>query len=102
MPHSLQFCPGTFISSDHVAAENFRSVSDAAGVARIIYFGALGETQADFSSQLKSRMQVVQVLRSGSARGMNAEKEKNSTTVGRKPEDWKSVPKAWIRAKAPL
>lgn len=63
--HSLQSCPGTFISEDHVAAENFKNAAAASGIGRIIYLGGLSDMRAPVSSHLKKRVQVAQILKSG-------------------------------------
>lgn len=52
---------GDFAERDHRGAENFAAAAAAAGVARIVYLGGLGEG----SKHLDSRHQTAEVLRRG-------------------------------------
>jgi uncharacterized protein YbjT (DUF2867 family) len=54
-----------FERRDRDAAENFVCAAEKAGVRRVIYLGGLGETGDDLSEHLKSRLEVVDILRSG-------------------------------------
>jgi uncharacterized protein YbjT (DUF2867 family) len=65
--HSMMLGPRSFSKSDLQAARNFAEAAQAAGVQRIIYLGGLGERQADLSEHLRNRMEVAEMLRSGSA-----------------------------------
>jgi uncharacterized protein YbjT (DUF2867 family) len=56
-----------FVQRDRDAAENFVRAADRAGVKRIIYLGGLGETGDGLSKHLASRMEVGDILSSGSA-----------------------------------
>jgi uncharacterized protein YbjT (DUF2867 family) len=53
-----------FHERDLRAAANFAAAASAAGVARIIYLGGLGESSADLSEHLRSRQQTGDALRS--------------------------------------
>lgn len=64
--HSMR--PGTddFSSADRTAAENMARAAEAAGVARIIYLGGLGdEDDPGLSHHLKSRLETGRVLADG-------------------------------------
>jgi uncharacterized protein YbjT (DUF2867 family) len=55
-----------FADRDRRAAENFRDAADAAGVARVVYLGGLGEEGEELSHHLESRREVERVLAEGS------------------------------------
>ncbi len=63
--HSLLLGPRKFESADIQAAINFRKAAEARGVKRIIYLGALGDTQAPLSAHLRSRIRVAEELSRG-------------------------------------
>ncbi len=65
--HSMMLGPRSFSKSDLEAAHNFARAAEAAGVERIVYLGGLGERQADLSEHLRSRMEVAEILRGGTA-----------------------------------
>jgi len=52
-----------FEEADRAAARNFGEAARAAGVARIIYVGGLGDADARLSPHLRSRQEVGEVLR---------------------------------------
>lgn len=54
---------GSFEQADRQAARNFGMAAKAAGVGRIIYLGALGNTEEALSAHLRSRHEVGDVLR---------------------------------------
>jgi uncharacterized protein YbjT (DUF2867 family) len=54
-----------FERRDRDAAENFVRAAEKAAVRRVIYLGGLGETGDDLSEHLKSRLEVADILRSG-------------------------------------
>jgi len=54
-----------FAARDRRAAENFARAASAAGVARVIYLGGLGEEQDHLSTHLRSRREVERVLATG-------------------------------------
>lgn len=56
--------PGRFDEKDRQGAINFAQAAGAAGVARIIYLGGLGESDSALSTHLHSRQEVGEVLRS--------------------------------------
>ena len=56
-----------FAVRDRVAAKNFISAADKAGVRRVIYLGGLGETGDQLSKHLASRQEVGEILSSGRA-----------------------------------
>jgi uncharacterized protein YbjT (DUF2867 family) len=64
--HSLLLGYKEFESKEIQAAENFRRAAEEAGVARIIYLGALGDTRVSLSPHLRSRIQVAERLGHGS------------------------------------
>ncbi|MDF1744397.1 MAG: SDR family oxidoreductase [Gimesia sp.] len=53
---------GSFEENDRVAARNFAEAARAAGVARIIYLGGLGNEDEELSAHLRSRQEVGQIL----------------------------------------
>jgi uncharacterized protein YbjT (DUF2867 family) len=55
--------PGSFETSDRLAAENFGTAARAAGVQRIIYLGGLAEQTSALSPHLRSRHEVGELLR---------------------------------------
>jgi uncharacterized protein YbjT (DUF2867 family) len=63
--HSMMLGPQSFATSDLVAARNFARCAQQAGVERIVYLGGLGERSSDLSEHLRNRMEVAEVLRSG-------------------------------------
>lgn len=54
-----------FAERDRRAATNFRDAAGAAGVARVVYLGGLGEEGEDLSHHLESRREVEAVLAAG-------------------------------------
>jgi len=64
--HSLLLGPREFESKEIEAAANFRTAAERAGVARILYLGALGDVRASLSPHLRSRMRVAEELGRGS------------------------------------
>jgi uncharacterized protein YbjT (DUF2867 family) len=60
--HSMASGPG-FDERDLTAARQFGLAAAAAGVARIIYLGGLGDPEADLSQHLRSRQQTGDALR---------------------------------------
>lgn len=56
---------GDYSKLDGEAAENFRGAAEQAGVERIIYLGALGESEGALSPHLKSRQATGRALASG-------------------------------------
>ncbi len=65
--HSLLLGPQNFSAADLHAAANFRRAAHAAGTARIIYLGGLGDTRGALSAHLHSRMKVAEALAGGHA-----------------------------------
>jgi uncharacterized protein YbjT (DUF2867 family) len=63
--HAMAGGRAGFERRDRDAAENFVRAAQQAGVRRIIYLGGLGETGDDLSEHLKSRLEVADILRSG-------------------------------------
>lgn len=63
--HSLLLGPKKFESADIQAAVNFRLAAEANDVKRVIYLGALGDTQSLVSPHLKSRIDVAKELQRG-------------------------------------
>jgi uncharacterized protein YbjT (DUF2867 family) len=55
-----------FEDQDRRAAMTMRDAAQDAGLGRIVYLGGLGDQEADLSAHLKSRMEVGQILGSGS------------------------------------
>ncbi len=64
--HSMAAGRAGFERRDRDAAGNFVRAAEQAGVRRVIYLGGLGETGDDLSEHLKSRLEVAEILRSGS------------------------------------
>ncbi len=62
--HSMMSAGGEYAQFDQQLAIAFASAAKAAGVARIIYLGGLGETGADLSEHLSSRRNVEAALAS--------------------------------------
>jgi uncharacterized protein YbjT (DUF2867 family) len=54
-----------YAGKDRKAAERFTEAAGRAGLKRVIYLGALGETHKDLSEHLKSRAAVAEILSSG-------------------------------------
>jgi uncharacterized protein YbjT (DUF2867 family) len=63
--HSMAGGRAGFERRDRQAAEYFRTASEMAGVRRVIYLGGLGETGAELSEHLASRMEVANILKQG-------------------------------------
>ncbi len=63
--HSLMLGGKHFSDADREAAYHFRMAAEKAGVRRILYLGALGDTTGDLSSHLRSRMDVARELQKG-------------------------------------
>ncbi len=63
--HAMAGGRAGFERRDREAAENFVRAAEKAGVRRVIYLGGLGETGDDLSEHLKSRLEVADILRSG-------------------------------------
>jgi uncharacterized protein YbjT (DUF2867 family) len=63
--HAMAGGRAGFERRDRDAAGNFVRAADKAGVRRVIYLGGLGETGDDLSEHLKSRLEVADILRSG-------------------------------------
>ncbi len=56
-----------FVKADKLAAKNFVTAADAAGLKRVIYLGGLGEKGKNLSEHLRSRAEVAKILSSGKA-----------------------------------
>ncbi|UCF06030.1 MAG: SDR family oxidoreductase [bacterium] len=65
--HSMLLGPEEFAAADRQAAQNFRIVADEVGLGRIIYLGGLGDVRARLSEHLRSRIEVAEELKRGSA-----------------------------------
>ena len=63
--HSLLLGPREFEKADIQAAINFRKAAEINNVKRIIYLGALGDTQSSLSPHLRTRLQVAKELQIG-------------------------------------
>ena len=63
--HAMAGGRAGFERRDRDAAANFVQAAEKAGVRRVIYLGGLGETGDDLSEHLKSRLEVADILRSG-------------------------------------
>ena len=63
--HSMAGGRAGFERRDRDAAENFVRAAEKAGVRRVIYLGGLGETGDELSEHLKSRLEVADILRTG-------------------------------------
>jgi uncharacterized protein YbjT (DUF2867 family) len=63
--HSLLLGPRDFASTEIMAALNFRRAAEHRKVRRIIYLGGLGDTRANLSPHLKSRIMVAEELKNG-------------------------------------
>ncbi len=64
--HSMLIGLHQFEGADIRAAHNFRTAAERRGVSRMIYLGALGDTQSTLSHHLASRLQVAEEFRRGS------------------------------------
>ncbi len=64
--HSMAGGRSGFERRDREAATNFAKAAEKAGIRRVIYLGGLGETGDGLSGHLKSRLEVAEILRSGS------------------------------------
>jgi len=64
--HSMIAQKGQFVEADRRAAQNMATAAAAAGMERIIYLGGLaGAVKGDLSKHLKSRIEVAEILQSG-------------------------------------
>jgi uncharacterized protein YbjT (DUF2867 family) len=63
--HSMDGTKGGFAERDREAAANLRDAAAAAGVARIVYLGGLGQDNGELSEHLKSRHEVGRTLADG-------------------------------------
>jgi uncharacterized protein YbjT (DUF2867 family) len=63
--HSMSGGRGGFERRDREAAGNFVAAANKAHVRRVIYLGGLGETGDDLSEHLKSRLEVADILKTG-------------------------------------
>lgn len=63
--HSMSGGRSGFERRDRDAARNFVAAASRAQVRRVIYLGGLGETGDDLSEHLKSRLEVADILRTG-------------------------------------
>lgn len=64
--HSMGAGRQDFAERDRLAAQNFVTAGDAAGLQRVIYLGGLGETGDNLSHHLASRLEVAEILQTGS------------------------------------
>jgi uncharacterized protein YbjT (DUF2867 family) len=65
--HSMIAQEGRFVEADRTAAQNMVSAAAAAGVKRMIYLGGLAEAKhGGLSKHLRSRIEVAEILQSGS------------------------------------
>lgn len=64
--HSMAGGRSGFERRDREVATNFTKAAEKAGIRRVIYLGGLGETGDGLSEHLKSRLEVAEILRSGS------------------------------------
>ncbi len=64
--HSMAGGRAGFEARDHTASVNFTKAATSAGVRRVIYLGGLGDTNGELSEHLRSRLEVGEILRSGS------------------------------------
>ena len=64
--HSMAGGRAGFERRDREAASNFVAAAEKAGVRRVVYLGGLGETGDGLSEHLRSRLEVAEILRSGS------------------------------------
>ncbi len=64
--HSLAGGRAGFERRDREAARFFAAAAEKAGVRRVVYLGGLGETGDGLSEHLRSRLEVAEILRSGS------------------------------------
>ena len=65
--HSLGDASG-FEEREKAGARNFATAARAAGIARIVYLGGLGDARADLSPHLRSRHEVGRILRESGVR----------------------------------
>ena len=63
--HSMAGGRAGFERRDRQAAEYFSAAADRQGIRRVIYLGGLGETGAELSEHLASRLEVAQILGKG-------------------------------------
>jgi uncharacterized protein YbjT (DUF2867 family) len=54
-----------YAEKDRMAANNFMTAAEAAGLKRVIYLGGLGETNDNLSEHLRSRAEIAQIISSG-------------------------------------
>jgi uncharacterized protein YbjT (DUF2867 family) len=66
--HSMAGGRSGFEERDRLAARNFVTAAERAGVSRVIYLGGLGEAGDELSEHLASRMEVASILKGGSFR----------------------------------
>lgn len=64
---SATLAQGEFYDYDLIMADNFRRASDKLGLKHIIYLGGMIPHTEELSWHLKSRFEVEETLRSGSA-----------------------------------
>jgi len=57
-----------YAKKDRLAARNFTTAADEAGLQRVIYLGGLGETGDTLSEHLRSRAEIAAILSSGKAK----------------------------------
>ncbi|WP_418280094.1 NAD(P)H-binding protein [Halorubrum sp. DTA98] len=62
--HSMDGGPG-FEERDRECARNFADAASAAGIARLVYLGGLGEDREELSEHLRSRREVERILSDG-------------------------------------
>ncbi|MFX0114342.1 MAG: DUF2867 domain-containing protein [Candidatus Hodarchaeota archaeon] len=64
--HSMEGKVKDFAEVDRLAAQNVAHCAEEAGLERVIYLGGLGDVEGKLSKHLRSRIEVDQILRSGS------------------------------------
>lgn len=64
--HSMQSGSNNFVEKDRIAAKNTREAADNANVSRLVYLGGLIPDDPNISGHLKSRVEVGEILSSGS------------------------------------
>ncbi len=65
--HSMESSEFDFEERDRDAARQFAIEAERAGIKRIVFLGGLGDEASQLSAHLRSRQEVGQLLRSGSA-----------------------------------
>jgi uncharacterized protein YbjT (DUF2867 family)/uncharacterized protein YndB with AHSA1/START domain len=63
--HSMESAGAAYAARDRAMARRFAAAAGAAGLARIVYLGGLGELGSDLSEHLASRREVERALASG-------------------------------------